>query len=215
MRLVLLGPPGAGKGTQAKMLSNELSLPHVASGDLLRQNIETESPLGLEAKGFMDKGELVPDELVIDMMLKRIESQDCTLGYILDGFPRTLQQADVLDVSLNRDGKSPIEKVIYMRVSQSHLLRRLGGRIICRGCESPYHIDNSPPKEEGKCDLCGQELYRRDDDSPQAIEERIKVYMKQTLPLVQYYDSKSKLVEVNAEGNIDSVAVQLKQAVKA
>ena len=215
MRLVLLGPPGAGKGTQAKMLSNELSLPHLASGDLLRQNRNMESPLGLEAKGFMDKGELVPDKLVIDMMLKRIESQDCTLGYILDGFPRTLQQADVLDVSLNKESKLPIEKVIYMRVSQNHLLRRLGGRIICRGCQSPYHIDNSPPKEDGKCDLCGQELYRRDDDSPQAIEERIKVYMKQTLPLVQYYDSKSKLVEVDAEGSIDSVAVQLKQAVKA
>jgi adenylate kinase len=215
MRLVLLGPPGAGKGTQAKMLSSELGLPHVASGDLLRQNQEMETPLGLNSKGFMDRGELVPDKLVVDMVLDRIESQDCAAGYILDGFPRTVQQADTLDISLNKESKLSIEKVIYMKVSESHLLRRLGGRIICRGCQSPYHVDNSPPKEEGKCDLCGKELYRRDDDSPEAIEERIKVYMGQTLPLVEYYHTQSKLAEVNAEGSIDSVSVQLKQVIRA
>ena len=200
----MLGAPGAGKGTQADILSRELKLPHIASGDLFRQALENRTDIGLLAKGYMDKGELVPDEITIRMVLVRIDRPDCAGGCLLDGFPRTSQQARTLDEALKDRGRA-IDRAIYIEVSDDELVQRLSGRWLCRNCQTPYHIVNSPPRMLGKCDKCGGELYQRPDDGEETVRERLKVFLAQTVPVLDYYEKQGKLVKVN--GNLGALEV--------
>ena len=200
MYIILLGAPGAGKGTQAAMLADKLNLVQVASGDLFRQALRDETELGLKAKAYMDKGQLVPDEITIQMVLERLSAPDCINGAILDGFPRNLQQAEALDKALEKQSKL-IDKVVYIAVSEGELLKRLSGRWICRNCQTPYHEVDSPPKVTGKCDRCGGELYQRDDDNVETIKKRLEVYFAETSPLIDYYTSTGKLLEINGVGD--------------
>jgi len=202
--IIFLGAPGAGKGTQAAALAQELHLVHIASGDLFRQAIEQETELGIQAKSYVEKGMLVPDELTTKMVLEQMSAPDCELGAILDGFPRTLAQAEALDKALAQQAKA-IDKVIYIKVSEEELLKRLSGRWICRNCQSPYHTVNSPPQVWGKCDKCGGELYQRSDDTVEAVKKRLQVYFTQTAPLIDYYTAAGKLIEIDGEGNVDEV----------
>ena len=204
MYIIFLGAPGAGKGTQAAIVAQELSLVHIASGDLFRQALEQGTELGIQAKSYMEKGMLVPDAITIRMVLERILAPDCEPGVILDGFPRNLEQATALDEALLEQGKA-IDKVVYIKVSQQELLNRLSGRWICRQCQTPYHAINSPPKVWGKCDNCGGELYQRPDDSVGTIEKRLEVYFAQTAPLIDYYTKTDKLLEVDGEGSVNEV----------
>jgi len=201
---IFLGAPGAGKGTQAAALAQELNLVHIASGDLFRQAIAQGTALGMRAKAYMERGELVPDELTTKMILERLAAPDCRFGAILDGFPRTLPQAEALDKALAQQGKA-IDRVVYIKVSEEELGRRLGGRWICRNCQTPYHINNAPPNIEGKCDKCGDELYQRPDDTPEAVKKRLQVYFAETAPLIAYYAKSGKLVEVDGEGEVAAV----------
>jgi len=198
--IILLGAPGAGKGTQAVMLSDKLNLVQVASGDLFRQALRDETELGLKAKAYMDKGQLVPDEITIQMVLERLSAPDCINGAILDGFPRNLQQAEALDKALEKQSKL-IDNVVYITVSEGELLKRLSGRWICRNCQTPYHEVDSPPKVAGKCDRCGGDLYQRDDDNVETIKKRLEVYFAETSPLIDYYTSAGKLLEINGVGD--------------
>ena len=179
MYIILLGAPGAGKGTQATMLAQKLKLVHVATGDLFRQGLGQGTELGLKAKSYMEKGVLVPDEITIQMVLERISAPDCEKGVIFDGFPRNLKQAEALDKALTGQGKA-VDKVVYIKVAEEELLRRLSGRWICRQCQTPYHAVSSPPKVEGKCDKCGGELYQRSDDTVETVKNRLKVYFSET-----------------------------------
>ncbi|MBI2935435.1 MAG: adenylate kinase [Chloroflexi bacterium] len=211
MRVVLMGPPGAGKGTQAKDLAQSLGVPHVASGDLLREHRAAGTELGRKANTYMERGLLVPDEVVIKMMHERLSSQDCQQGFVLDGFPRTLQQAQALDEALKERG---IELVINIAVSAEELVRRLGGRLTCRACQFTYHPVSAPPRVEGVCDRCGGALYQRDDDRPEAVRQRIEVYNVQTAPLIDYYRRQGKLKEINGEQAIEKVATELRALVQ-
>lgn len=204
MFFILLGAPGAGKGTQADIIVKEMSLPHVASGDLFRHALKNETPLGKQAEGYMKAGKLVPDEITINMILERIAQPDCRNGCVFDGFPRTIDQAKALDAALEKEKKA-IEKAIYIEVPEEALLARLTGRFVCRVCQTPYHIKNSPPKKEGVCDKCSGELYQRPDDKEETIRERLKVYFAQTMPLLEYYEKKGKLLRVNGNQHIDQV----------
>jgi adenylate kinase len=204
MNLILLGAPGSGKGTQAAFISQELGVSHIASGDLFRGAQSKKTELGLLAKSYMEKGMLVPDEITIRMILERLAAPDCGVGYILDGFPRTLEQAKALDKALAEKG-SAIDKVIYIRVSDKELISRLSGRWICRNCQTPYHLVNSPPKVAGKCDKCGGELYQRADDKVETVKKRLDVYYTQTAPLVEYYRTAGKLEEINGEQGVEGV----------
>jgi len=202
--IIFLGAPGAGKGTQAASVARELNLAHIASGDLFRQALEQKTELGLQAKSYMEKGMLVPDEITIRMVLERISVPDCETGIILDGFPRNLEQAKALDKALAEQDKS-IDTVVYINVSEEELLKRLSGRWICRNCQAPYHATNSPPKVWGKCDKCGGELYQRPDDTVETIKKRLQVYFAQTAPLIDYYTRSGKLLEVDGEGGVAGV----------
>jgi len=202
--IILLGAPGAGKGTQAVMLSDKLNLVQVASGDLFRQALRDETELGLKAKAYMDKGQLVPDEITIQMVLERLSAPDCVNGAILDGFPRNLQQAEALDKALEKQSKL-IDKVVYIAVSEGELLKRLSGRWICRNCQTPYHEVDSPPKVTGKCDRCGGELYQRADDNVDTIKKRLEVFFAETSPLIDYYTSAGKLLEIDGVGESTEV----------
>jgi len=204
MRLILLGAPGSGKGTQAKNIAEKVGITHVASGDLFRAAATRGDELGKQAKYYMEKGLLVPDEITIKMILERIDAPDCSKGVMLDGFPRTLEQAEALDQALGKK-KQKIDRVFYIKVSTDELVRRLGGRFICRKCQAPYHKVSSPPKKEGICDKCGGELYQRADDNPETVRKRIDVYTKETSPLIDYYKKAKKLVEIKGEGNIDNI----------
>jgi adenylate kinase len=206
--LVLLGPPGAGKGTQAERLEEELKLPHVASGDLFRENLRNETELGLLAKTYMDKGDLVPDDVTIAMVRERLQRPDCDRGAILDGFPRTQPQAESLDRMLADMGRQ-LDGVLYIAVPDEELVRRLSGRWICRQCQAPYHTLFSPPASEGVCDACGGVLYQRDDDKPETVRARLKVYHQQTSPLIDYYRRTGLLVEVDGAGDIETVGAAL------
>ena len=208
MYITLLGAPGAGKGTQADSLSSELNLPHIASGDLFREALKKETELGLLAKSYMERGELVPDEVTIKMILQRIEMPDCVSGCLFDGFPRTLAQAEALDKGLADKGKN-IDKVLYIKVSNEELLKRLGGRWLCQNCQTPYHLITAPPKVLGKCDKCGGELYQREDDKEETVKERLRVFFAQTIPIVDYYRGQSKLIEVNGNQGIQEVAKKI------
>ena len=205
MYIIFLGAPGAGKGTQAAIVAQELNLVHIASGDLFRQAIEQGTELGIQAKSYMEKGELVPDETTIQMVLERISAPDCENGVILDGFPRNLKQAKALDEALAEQAKA-VDKVVYIRVSEEELLRRLSGRWLCRNCQTPYHVTDSPPHTWGKCDRCGGELYQRPDDTWETVKERLRVYFVQTAPLIDYYTQSGKLLEVDGEGEIAEVS---------
>lgn len=198
MRIILLGAPGAGKGTQAKILAKELSLPHISTGDLLRQNVAQGTSLGKQAKDFMNKGLLVPDELVTQMLAGRIDEADTKKGFILDGYPRNIKQADALDDLLKRRNIS-IDYVIDLDASRQVIIQRLSGRLACRGCSANFHVKNMPPKKEMICDNCGGTLYQRADDKEETIAKRLEVYLKESAPLIEYYQSKQKLYRICAD----------------
>jgi adenylate kinase len=204
LRLVLLGAPGSGKGTQAERLSQATGLVHIASGDLFRKAEKEGTELGKLAKSYMDKGLLVPDEVTIKMILERID--EINQGFMLDGFPRTIEQARALDKALVDQG---IDKAIYIRVSDEELLRRLSGRWICRNCQAPYHLVSSPPKVNGKCDSCGGELYQRSDDTVETAQKRLEVYFAQTAPLIDFYKQDGRLAEIDGQRSIEEVNGEL------
>ncbi len=211
--VVLLGAPGAGKGTQAARLCGALNIAHVSSGELFRENLANETELGLLAKSYMDRGELVPDDVTIAMVMDRLSRQDCEGGAILDGFPRTLPQAEALDRALAEEGHR-ISVAPYIRVSEETLLARLGGRWTCRQCGTVYHQVFSPPKVEGVCTACGGGLYQRPDDTPETHKRRIDVYMAQTQPVIDYYREAGALVEVDGEPDVDTVYDALLAAIR-
>ncbi|MBI4297203.1 MAG: adenylate kinase [Chloroflexi bacterium] len=205
MYIILLGPPGAGKGTQAQELARSLGVPHVASGELLREARQKGTELGLKAGSYMDKGLLVPNEIIVGIFLERLGQPDADKGAVLDGFPRSQDQARILEKAL-KSRERDIGKVIYMRVSNQELIRRLAGRWLCRRCQTPYHTVSSPPKVAGHCDVCGGELYQRSDDKEETVRKRLDVYHQETAPLVEYYRKQGNLVEVEGEGNIEAVS---------
>jgi adenylate kinase len=211
--IVLLGAPGAGKGTQAVMLAGKLKLVQVASGDLFRRALQQETELGKKAKAFMEKGQLVPDEITIQMVLEKLAAPDVKNGAILDGFPRNIKQAGALDKALAKQGKV-VDKIIYIKVSEGELLKRLGGRWICRNCQAPYHEVDSPPKVKGICDRCGGELYQRADDKPATVKKRLEVYFAETAPLIDYYKKAGKLREIDGGGGADKVNHRIIEALK-
>ena len=202
--IIFLGAPGAGKGTQAARVAQELKLAHIATGDLFRQAQEQGTDLAIKARSYMEKGMLVPDEITIQMVLERISAPDCEGGVIFDGFPRNLKQAEALDKALAGQGKS-VDKVVYIKVSEGELLKRLSGRWICRQCQTPYHAVDSPPRVWGKCDRCGGELYQRPDDTVETVKKRLEVYFTETASLIDYYTQVGKLLEVDGEGSVDEV----------
>jgi adenylate kinase len=210
--LVLLGGPGAGKGTQAERLSKALGIPQVSTGDLFRENLKQETELGRLAKGYMDRGELVPDEVTVGMVRERLSQPDCAQGAILDGFPRTVAQAEALE-GLLADMDERLSAVPYIKVPEDVLLARLAGRWTCRQCGAMYHELFSPPQEPGVCDKCGGELYQRLDDTPETQKHRIEVYFKQTAPLIDYYRDKGLLVEIDGRGSIEEVQAELLRVV--
>ena len=211
--IILLGAPGAGKGTQAAMLAEVLGVPHIASGDLFRSALQKKTPLGLEVKKYMDQGLLVPDEVTIAMIRERLALPDCQEGVILDGFPRTLEQAKALDAALAEEGRA-IDKVLYIKVPNEELVTRLSGRWICRDCQAVYHTITNPPKQAGRCDACGGELYQRSDDRPETVRRRLEVYFEQTMPLIEYYTERGVLTEVNGDQSIAEVQTALIEALK-
>ncbi len=212
--VILMGPPASGKGTQAERLQAVLGLSHVASGDLFRYNLKNETELGLKAKVYMDKGELVPDELTIAMVLDRLSREDCAKGALLDGFPRNLAQAEALDVALAENDNS-IDLVLNIQVPTKELISRVTGRRLCRDCGTSYHIKFKLPKEEGVCDKCGGELYQRDDDTEATARRRLEVYDTQTKPLIDYYRNKGSLADIDGNRPIDEVTDALKAAITA
>lgn len=204
MRIVLLGPPGAGKGTQAKTLAKELNLPHISTGDILRQNVKAATTLGLQAKAFMDRGDLVPDELVAKMLMHRFEEPDIKEGFILDGYPRNLEQAKTLDAILH-ERKIGIDLVVYLDTSESVIIQRLGGRLVCSKCGANFHVKNMPPKREAVCDYCGGRLYQRSDDKEETVRKRLEVYKRETASLIQYYQEREKLHRLSADEDAEVV----------
>ena len=208
MNLILLGPPGAGKGTQAQMIVERYHIPQVSTGDILRTAVKEKTPLGVKAKGFMDQGKLVPDELVIGIIEERLKATDCKPGFVLDGFPRTIAQAEALQPILARMGKS-IDHVVNIKVDDEELVHRLTGRRTCKNCGSMFHILFHLPKREGICDRCGGPLYQRDDDQEETIRTRLKEYQKQTAPLIQYYQQKKALRSIQGVGGQDQIFEQI------
>lgn len=214
MNMILLGAPGAGKGTQAKRIASTYEIPHVSTGDMLRDAVASKTPLGLEAKGFMDRGDLVPDALVVGIVKDRLSHADCDNGCLLDGFPRTVAQADALDGALSSAGKT-IDAAVNIDVSEDELLRRLTGRRTCSACDRVYHIMFSPPKAEGVCDVCGGHLYQRDDDTEETVSNRLRVYHEQTAPLADYYEAKGLLTSVDGNGSPDEVFERVSTIISA
>ncbi|KEH90189.1 adenylate kinase [Clostridium novyi] len=204
MRMILLGPPGAGKGTQAKLISEKYSIPHISTGDIFRKNISEKTPLGVKAKEYMDKGQLVPDELTIDLVNDRLTHEDCKKGFLLDGFPRTVKQAEALEKFLTENNQS-LDTALLINVPSSFILERMTGRRVCPSCGASYHIKFNPPKIEGLCDVCKKEVIQRKDDTEETVKERIEVYDRQTQPLVDFYSSKDQLFVVDGTQSIDQV----------
>jgi len=204
MRIVLLGPPGCGKGTQAKEIVSSCNIPQISTGDMLRLAVKNGSPMGKEAKKFMDEGLLVPDEVVIGIVEERLQGSDCQDGFILDGFPRTIPQADALEEVLRKIGR-PLQGVISFEMDDAILIERLSGRRICKECGCGYHVSFDPPRVEGKCDKCGGELFQRDDDKRETIKERLEVYRRQTSSLLSYYKEKGLLFSVDGTNDIGKV----------
>ena len=204
MYIIFLGAPGSGKGTQAAYVAQKLNLVHIATGDLFRQAVEQGTGLGTKVKSYMEKGVLVPDQITIQVVLEHISASDCEPGVVLDGYPRNLKQAEALDRALVQKAKA-IDKVVYIRVAEEELIKRLGGRWICRNCQTPYHAIDSPPKVGGRCDKCGGELYQRPDDTVEVVKKRLEVYFAQTAPLIDYYNQAGKLLEIDGEGDVSEV----------
>jgi adenylate kinase len=204
MKISMLGAPGAGKGTQAKMIADKYQVPHISTGDIFRANIKNGTELGKKAKEFMDKGQLVPDELTVEILLDRVAQDDCKNGYVLDGFPRTIPQADVLDKELTKLGDK-VDYAINVDVPDENIVRRMSGRRACLKCGATYHIEHIPPKQEGICDTCGSELVQRDDDKPETVLNRLSVYHEQTQPLIDYYTEKNILKTVDGTKDMQEV----------
>ena len=196
MKIIMLGAPGAGKGTQAKMIAEKYGLPHISTGDIFRANIKNATELGKEAKEYMDKGLLVPDELTVRLLLDRVAKDDCRNGYVLDGFPRTIPQAEVLDEELSKLGEK-VDYAVNVDVPDENIVNRMSGRRACLSCGATYHVVSIPPKKEGICDVCGSELVLRDDDKPETVQKRLKVYHEQTQPLIDFYEKKGVLRSVD------------------
>lgn len=214
MKIIMLGAPGAGKGTQAKMLADKYKIPHVSTGDIFRANIKNGTELGTKAKVYMDQGMLVPDELTCDLVVDRIKQDDCKDGYILDGFPRTIPQAECLDKALDALNDK-IDFAVNVEVTDENIIRRMSGRRACLSCGRTYHIVYNPPKEEGICDECKKELVLRDDDKPETVEKRLKVYHEQTQPLIDYYRNKGVLAEVDGTRDMQEVFTAITDVLEA
>lgn len=204
MKIVLLGPPGAGKGTQAKSISNKYSIPHISTGDIFRKNISENTPLGIEAKSYMDKGLLVPDEVTINMVNDRLAMDDCKNGYLLDGFPRTVEQAEALDKFLSERGEK-LDTALLIEVPSNFIVERMTGRRVCPSCGASYHVKFNPPVVEGKCDVCGSDLIQRKDDTIEIVQDRLNVYEAQTQPLIDFYRNKNQLSAVDGTKAINEV----------
>jgi adenylate kinase len=204
MRVVLVGAPGAGKGTQAKFIARHFDIPAISTGDIFRANLAAQTPLGVEAKRYMDSGQLVPDEVTIGIVRDRLSEGDTGNGFLLDGFPRTVPQAVALDQML-ADLGTPLDAVLELQVEESEVVRRLSGRRTCRTCGHIWHVEFDPPKQEGVCDMCGGELFQRDDDKPETIQERLRVYNEQTAPLVDFYTKAGILRSILAAGQVDEI----------
>ena len=204
MKIIMLGAPGAGKGTQAKMIADKYGVPHISTGDIFRANIKNGTELGMEAKKYMDQGLLVPDELTVRILLDRVAQDDCKNGYVLDGFPRTIPQAEVLDSELTKLGDH-IDYAINVDVPDENIVERMTGRRACLTCGATYHIEHVPPKKEGICDVCGSELVLRDDDKPETVKNRLNVYHEQTQPLIDFYTEKGVLKTVDGTVPMEEV----------
>jgi adenylate kinase len=209
MIIILLGPPGAGKGTQAKKISEYYSLPHISTGDILRENINNSTPIGIKASSYMSRGELVPDELLIALIKERLSSPDCSSGFLLDGYPRTVPQADALENILEESSRK-LDVVLNIEVDEEELIKRLSGRRMC-ACGASYHVMFNPPEKEGICDLCGGKLYQRDDDKVDAIKNRLMVYKRQTQPLIEYYSRKGLIRTVDGGKDISTIFEDIKK----
>jgi adenylate kinase len=214
MRVILLGPPGAGKGTQAASIVEKYSIPHISTGDIFRKNIKEGTALGLKAKSFMDSGALVPDSLVVEIVEDRLKEDDCKSGFLLDGFPRTIVQAEELDKVLENMGIS-LDKVVNIEVDPGVLLDRAVGRRICKSCGATFHIKFNPPKSDGVCDKCSGELYQRSDDNEETVGNRIKVYVDETSPLIEYYTKKGVIANIDGEQDIARVFSDILNALGA
>ncbi len=204
MKIIMLGAPGAGKGTQAIMIAEKYGIPHISTGDMFRANIKNNTPLGVEAKKYMDQGALVPDELTVKILLDRVAQDDCKNGYVLDGFPRTIPQAEVLEKALS-EINDKIDYAVNVDVPDENIIKRMGGRRACVKCGSTYHIEHVPPKKEGICDNCGEKLILRDDDKPETVKNRLNVYHTQTQPLIDFYSNKGVLKSVDGTQKMDDV----------
>jgi adenylate kinase len=213
MNLVMLGPPGAGKGTQAALLAEKLGVPHVATGDLFREALKNETDLGLTAKSYMERGELVPDEVTVAMVRERLQKPDSESGVILDGFPRTIEQAEALEDLLDEQGEA-IDAAVFIDAAEDELVRRLSSRWTCRNCQAVYNVISNPPHQEGQCEIGGGELYQRADDVPETVRNRIRVYRRQTSPLVDYYQDQGLLITIKSEGGIERVQQKIQEALQ-
>lgn len=210
----MLGAPGAGKGTQAKKLAVKYKIPHISTGDIFRLNIKAGTPIGLKAKVYIDQGQLVPDDLVVELVIDRLKQPDCERGYLLDGFPRTIPQAQALDAALDQKNDS-IDCAIDVNVPDENIIKRMSGRRACLNCGATYHIEHIPPKKEGICDVCGNDLILREDDKPETVKKRLEVYHKQTQPLIDYYRKKKKLLSVDGTKDMDAVFNNIMKALEA
>ena len=208
MRMIFLGAPGVGKGTQADFVASRFQVPKISTGDLLREGVAKQTPLGLKAKGYMDRGDLVPDEVVIGLVQEKLSSSECSLGFLLDGFPRTVAQADKLSELLADQGLS-LDHVVHFVLPREEIVRRLSGRRNCSKCPSVYHMESIPPKRNGVCDQCGADLVQRSDDRPETVQSRLTVYEQQTAPLIDYYKRKNLLFELDGSGSVETVQDRL------